>query len=298
MKATTEISAKRRARVKKIMDEKGMKPGDVLDALNLPQNERRTLRQFLWNVRSDIRSANISPKRAEQLAPALGVKPIDLLIELTDREKKHAEGNSKPVRAAKGPAPVDPATEKEFRKNALERFLSDRQLSVREAAKVAGGGEDLAMDLAEARTGDTMLSYETLCAVAKAYSVDPSTLCSGLTAEEIAGLSPDAAAQLLPRKKRTYTRRKPVVAARRKTARKVAPGRKPGKKPRKARKAKRKTLEVSGIPGAIEVKADELAGLVGTRVSIREADGKYFLTAEQQITQHDLLRFLLSRLSI
>lgn len=285
----TDARKARGEATKKIMDEKGVSAAQ-LAAKVYPEDlvEREKLTVKLHNVRS--KTANMTTNLAKLLAPHLGVVEMDLLVDHTEREL--GTGNKKSA----APTPVDPTTEKAHRKEALEKFMGERNISAQQIVeklrevKLLPEDADVqfeALKIAEARSGGELLAFRDCCNIATAYEVEVKTLLSGLTEEELGQATDTEKEVIYPQSKRKSVPRKKVATKKNKAAKKMTT----------KKKKKGAAPKVTGVPRSIEVTPDELVELVGNQVQIEEEDGKYYVLAKQQITQKDLLKFLLEKLS-
>lgn len=194
-----QVQEPRRKRVVERMEAMGVGPAEVSRGA-YPTDQK--LAKGLATQISNIRGGHLvlSPAVAEKIAGPLEVTKDWLLGDLTNREKRLIdEGRKKPPAA---PTPVDPAAEKAFRKDALDRFMTDRSLTARQiTSDVEPGEEDRdfsAMRLAEARLGDAMVPLRNCRRIEARYGLKPGTLWSGLTEEELNGLSEAEREELFP----------------------------------------------------------------------------------------------------
>lgn len=266
----TDVSALRRAKVRDLMQRQGKSVKDILDSIGLEGKDRKNLQQLLYSIRSDTRITNLSPERAEVLAPALNVDSMTLLVALTNKEKKRM---GQVLESGDG---MSESKLQSLRSKALDAVMDEHQLSAQDIAQLLETEEFqqsvVADEIASSRTGETLLSDELASKIVRELQ---------LRAEDFGiGQKPSVRQTTIP----TTTRR---GGGRRK-------------------QATRKTTESSGdladgetVETTLEMDVDELRQFFGDKMVqvVKKESGRRVLRLESSITKDELLELVLKKLS-
>lgn len=300
---TKQLNSARRAKVKALMDEQELSVNDLIIKMDPPQKERQGWINYLYNVRSDNKGAGVTPERAAALAPVLGVKPMDLLIELTEREESRTAAGGSTIHTSSAPSPpigtMSPNELKIRRGEALNLLMAEKQLSANQLASQIEAEEYqaslLAMKIAEGRQGAELLPADLCKKIAEKMGVEAMSLYIEYLPEEAPALPPPkpqsrpltSTGSETPQPRRRS--RKPGTAGRPK--KQVAPDRQEAPLIKEGATAE---TEVTRI----ELSPTEFEQLLGCTVAIIQGqDGRYIARLpEKRLSKDEVIQFLLRQL--
>jgi hypothetical protein len=277
------LKAARRKALKECLISKKVGPAELVDGMKLSLQDKKNLKVFLYGCNSDSETLNVSFAKAHLLAPVLGVEPMDILIELTEKEKQmNAVSLSPSTEVDWTRAKMSDEDLQQRRTVTLDLFMTEKELSAVSLAneiEAKGNPDEMAMLIADARTGDQLLSDDLSIAIIQKYSLQPSAF--GFVENSAAGSEPVIAKQIVPDTGQSPPRRKP--------------GRKPGQK--------RETTAIAteqsdkGTEVSLTLKPEEMVQYFGKNVRLVETtDGHYFIKIEARLSQKDVIGLLMSQL--
>ena len=274
--------------VSTLMQEGGLQVKDIIARLPAGADKDKW-RSFLSNFRSGVSS--LTPERAAILGPALGVQPMSLLTDCSEKERTKLNAilsgqtnGEPPVEApqnATGAIPEETLL-KEIQ-SALEKLMTERGLSSR---MIAGMVEDdeftrdtVAMQIADARQGEAALTKDLCVRIANALTMDLSVLYPTSTAT--IPLTPAAGVEQTPRVAETLPER-PIKRRTKKI---------PTETGQPAPQETGVTQEA-----LIELSIEDLQRYFGGRSFkiLRLPDGKHIIRADRTVSKDELIEMLLS----
>lgn len=273
---SSQICVERKAKLRKLMAEKQLNLDAIVKKLEVTGSDEKGWRTFFYNIPN--KASSVPLERAKKLAQVFGVDEMELIIEYTPREKKLIEISSKAAESSSDEGDSGDDL-KSFRSTVLEELMTE--LGVDAAGMAATLEPDefqaslIASHIADARTGEVLLTDDVCDRIVAAFSLNPLT----------------------------FKGQKPAAVSAHPAGKK---DRKPGR--RKAVSTARETLgqedessQDESASGEISIKLqrEELEAFLNSAdvKLVKTQDGRYVLRCEKSLSKDKALYLLFSHLT-